>query len=177
VTDWDIDPAGVGRVLQATYDKSLELETHAGNYGSYLQGAAGNAGGMIADALGGFAISYNPSFNAIAAQVIASMTGAKDATVAYLDGHTEMALNAQRGATGAFDKQNKANQKQIDDDMYNREVDRQKAADSHSILDDVSKTIDTATSGKPAKAEPVEPYTGTGGTSTVDSGRTPDGAA
>ena len=60
---------------------------------------------MIADALNGFAISYNRSFNAIAGQIIASMTGAKDATLAYLDGHYEMALNAQRGANGVFDKQ------------------------------------------------------------------------
>jgi hypothetical protein len=167
MTDWDIDPAGVSQVLQATYDRSLDLETHAGNYGSYLQGAAGNAGGMIADALNGFAISYNRSFNAIAAQVIASMTGAKDATVAYLDGHYEMALNAQRGATGAFDKQHKADQQKIDKDMYNREVDRQKAADE-GLLTEVEKTIAVATGEK--KAEPIEPYTGTGGTSTVESG-------
>lgn len=167
MSDWDIDPAGVSRVLQATYDKSLELETHAGNYGSYLQGAAGNAGGMIADALNGFAISYNRSFTAIAAQVIASLTGAKDGTVAYLDGHYEMALNAQRGATGAFDKQRKADQPKIDKDMHNREVDRQKAADS-GLVTQVEETIAVATGQK--KAAPVEPYTGTGGTSTVDSG-------
>ena len=42
---------------------------------------------MIADALNGFAISYSRLFNAIAGQIIASMTGAKDATLAYLDGH------------------------------------------------------------------------------------------
>ena len=97
---------------------------------------------MVADALNGFAISYNRSFNAIAKQVIASMTGAKDGTVAYLDGHYEMALNAQRGATGAFDKQRKADQRKIDDDMYDRELDRQKAADASPDTGTVTKKLE-----------------------------------
>lgn len=124
MTDWDIDAAGVSRVLQATYGEAQKLQTAAGNYGQYLQGAAGNAGGMIADALNGFAIAFNPSFNAIAAQVVASMTGAKDATVAYLDGHYEMALNAQRGAAGAFDKQSRIDRRKIDEGMRQREAER-----------------------------------------------------
>ncbi|WP_410791751.1 DUF6507 family protein [Kribbella sp. C-35] len=173
MTDWDIDPEGVSQVLQATYDQALNLETYAGNYASYLQGAAGNAGGMIADALNGFAIAYNGSFNAIAAQIIASMTGAKDATIAYLDGHQEMALNAARGANGVFDREHEVAEHKSEEQMKSREAERPEPEAPSTGKGKFER------SGGLGGDElgPTEPYTGTGGTSTVDSGKTPGGAA
>jgi hypothetical protein len=173
MTDWDIDPEGVSQVLQATYDEATKLETYAGNYGSYLQGAAGNAGGMIADALNGFAITYNGSFNAIAAQIIASLTGAKDATIAYLDGHYEMALNAQRNANGAFDREHQVAQRKSDEQLKAREAARPEPEPPSTGTGKFER------SGGLGEEElgPAEPYTGTGGTSTVETGETPGGAA
>ncbi|MET9271940.1 DUF6507 family protein [Kribbella sp. NPDC003557] len=170
MTDWDIDPEGVSQVLQATYDEATKLETYAGNYGQYLQGAASNAGGLIADALNGFAISYNGSFNAIAAQVIASMTGAKDATIAYLDGHYEMALNAQRGANGAFDREHQVAQRKSEEQLKAREGQREPSSSGRPGAGKFEKAGGD-------ELGPAEPYTGTGATSTVESGKTPGGAA
>lgn len=176
MTDWDIDPEGVSRVLQATYDEALKLETYAGNYTSYLQGAAGNAGGMIADALNGFAIAYNGSFNAIAAQIIASMTGAKDATIAYLEGHQEMALTAARNANGVFDREHEVAERKSEEQMKTREAERPEPEAPSTGKGKFERSDKFDRIGGEEQV-PVEPYTGTGGTSTVETGTTPGGAA
>ena len=175
MTDWDIDPEGVSQVLQATYDEALKLETYAGNYTSYLQGAAGNAGGMIADALNGFAIAYNGSFNAIAAQIIASLTGAKDATIAYLEGHQEMALTAARNANGVFDREHEVAERKSEEQMKTREAERPEPEAPSTGKGKFERS--GGGFGKEEELGPTEPYTGTGGTSTVDTGTTPGGAA
>lgn len=60
-------------------------------------------GGLVALALSKFAEHTTPDLKFIAARAGKSLTGAVDATTAYLNGDLDMAAEAQRKALGAVD--------------------------------------------------------------------------
>ncbi|MFJ2502411.1 MULTISPECIES: DUF6507 family protein, partial [unclassified Streptomyces] len=67
-------------------------------------GKGGEAvGGLVALALSQFAEHTTPDLKFIAARAGKSLTGAVDATTAYLNGDLDMAAEAQRKALGAVD--------------------------------------------------------------------------
>jgi hypothetical protein len=100
--DWDIDVAGVNKVLQDTVKEAEPFDGLAKTYGEKLNtimtGLDYDAYKVVAVAMGEFAQHWSPTLEAAAKQVGASLTGAQNAVKAYMDGQEEMALTAQRAA-------------------------------------------------------------------------------
>ncbi|MFE6492368.1 DUF6507 family protein [Streptomyces sp. NPDC057748] len=123
MTGWDLKPQGIQGVLKTTGEVASEIQTHATSYGDHLSSAASSAGtitaeggkdgggkdgeqavgGLVALALSQFAEHTTPDLKFIAARAGKSLTGAVDATTAYLNGDLDMAAEAQRKALGAVD--------------------------------------------------------------------------
>lgn len=97
---WDIDPPGVKGVVDRTITAAEGFETHLTTYGNNLSSAAKNGGsGIVATALQDFANHHEAGIKAMVNQTTKSLTGAVNATKAYVDGDLEMAANAQRNAS------------------------------------------------------------------------------
>ncbi|PZT78107.1 MULTISPECIES: DUF6507 family protein [unclassified Streptomyces] len=110
MTKWDIDPAGVRRVLMKTAKVGGEFEKEFTSYNNDLVGSASSAGTLV---LGGTAIPEGGAFGPVAqalqefqegtlddlkflpVRTAKSMTGARLATEEYLKGDLEMAKNKQ----------------------------------------------------------------------------------
>ncbi|SFY17293.1 DUF6507 family protein [Streptomyces atratus] len=124
MTGWDLKPQGIQGVLKTTGEVASKIQTHATSYGDHLSSAASSAGtisaegggdggggkggeqavgGLVALALSKFAEHTTPDLKFIAARAGKSLTGAVDATTAYLNGDLDMAAEAQRKALGAVD--------------------------------------------------------------------------
>ncbi|MFF3953724.1 DUF6507 family protein [Streptomyces sp. NPDC001890] len=123
MTGWDLKPQGIQGVLKTTGEVASKIQTHATSYGDHLSSAASSAGtitaegggdgggkggeqavgGLVALALSQFAEHTTPDLKYIAARAGKSLTGAVDATTAYLNGDLDMAAEAQRKALGAVD--------------------------------------------------------------------------
>lgn len=124
MTGWDLKPQGIQGVLKTTGEVASKIETYATSYGDHLSSAAASAGtitaegggnsgggkdgegavgGLVALALSQFAEHTTPDLKFIAARAGKSLTGAVDATTAYLNGDLDMAAEAQRKALGAVD--------------------------------------------------------------------------
>ncbi|MFF3781348.1 DUF6507 family protein [Streptomyces sp. NPDC001933] len=121
MTGWDLKPQGIQGVLKTTGEVASKIQTHATSYGDHLTSAASSAGtitaegggggeggeqavgGLVALALSQFAEHTTPDLKFIAARAGKSLTGAVDATTAYLNGDLDMAAEAQRKALGAVD--------------------------------------------------------------------------
>ncbi|MFF3395194.1 DUF6507 family protein [Streptomyces sp. NPDC002669] len=126
MTGWDLKPQGIQGVLKTTGETASKIQTHATSYGDHLTSAASSAGtisadagaggggggdgkgedavgGLVALALSQFAEHTTGDLKFIAARAGKSLTGAVDATTAYLNGDLEMAAEAQRKALGAVD--------------------------------------------------------------------------
>ncbi|MEU0626657.1 DUF6507 family protein [Streptomyces sp. NPDC005989] len=123
MTGWDLKPQGIQGVLKTTGEVASKIQTHATSYGDHLSSAASSAGtitaegggdgggkdgeqavgGLVALALSQFAEHTTPDLKFIAARAGKSLTGAVDATTAYLNGDLDMAAEAQRKALGAVD--------------------------------------------------------------------------
>jgi hypothetical protein len=101
MTSWDINPEGVQTALTATHAAALPLQKHAKAYGAAIEAVFPEVGDRVAYNLGEFATHYENAFADITAQVVASLNGAANATVAYLDGQQNMALAAQRNSRDA----------------------------------------------------------------------------
>lgn len=99
---WDIQPAGVRGVLGRVQGVADEFDGHVRTMNSAMEGAASQASsGIIAQALSGFAESQRSSIEFVFTRTGAAMTGAANATRAYVQGDLEMAANAQASATAA----------------------------------------------------------------------------
>ncbi|WP_405716712.1 MULTISPECIES: DUF6507 family protein [unclassified Streptomyces] len=125
MTGWDLKPQGIQGVLKTTGEVASKIQTHATSYGDHLSSAASSAGtitaegggdgggggkdgegavgGLVALALSQFAEHTTGDLKFIAARAGKSLTGAVDATTAYLNGDLDMAAEAQRKALGAVD--------------------------------------------------------------------------
>ncbi|MDE3719944.1 DUF6507 family protein [Nocardiopsis sp. N85] len=105
MSSWDIDPARVGGVLEATLGhlgdeegtggltrELSQLETHLGN-------AVEECGsGIVSDALGRFAEHYFGVLGDMAGTTLRAVEGAYEATTHYMEGNLEMAAEAQANA-------------------------------------------------------------------------------
>ncbi|MEV0601245.1 DUF6507 family protein [Streptomyces sp. NPDC050315] len=116
---WDLQPQGISGVLKTTGEFAGKIEGHAKAYGDHLQSAASSAGtitaegggqggekaagGLVALALSQFAEHTTSDLKFIAARAGKSLTGAVEATTAYLNGDLDMAAEAQRKALGVPD--------------------------------------------------------------------------
>jgi hypothetical protein len=125
MTGWDLHPQGIQTVLRTTGEIASKIETHVKSYGDHLQSAAESAGtisadaptggssggggqggggggkavaGLVALALSQFADHTETDLKFIAARAGKSLTGARDATLAYLHGDLQMAADAQHRA-------------------------------------------------------------------------------
>ncbi|GAA3478415.1 MULTISPECIES: DUF6507 family protein [Streptomyces] len=122
MTGWDLKPQGIQGVLKTTGETAGKIETYAKSYGEHLTSAATSAGtitaeggdgggkdgekaagGLVALALSQYAEHATSDLKFIAARAGKSLTGAVDATTAYLNGDLEMAAESQRKALGVPD--------------------------------------------------------------------------
>ncbi|WP_392752363.1 DUF6507 family protein [Streptomyces sp. LN590] len=119
MTGWDLKPQGIQGVLKTTGETAGKLESYAKSYGKHLTSAATSAGtitaedggeggekaggGLVALALSQYAEHATTDLKFIAARAGKSLTGAVDATTAYLNGDLEMAAESQRKALGIPD--------------------------------------------------------------------------
>ncbi|MFE9764300.1 DUF6507 family protein [Streptomyces sp. NPDC005808] len=119
MTGWDLKPQGIQGVLKAAGETASHIETYATSYGEHLTSAASSAGtvsaegggsggeqpagGLVALALSQYAEHAAVDLKFIAARAGKSLTGAVEATTAYLNGDEEMAAEAQRRALGVPD--------------------------------------------------------------------------
>lgn len=110
MSGWDIDPVGVQAVLEKTVEFAKKIEPWGKDYAAHLQSSATSAGtlymgtgerpqaGLVGAALAEFAEKTQTDLATVAARAGASLTGASEATKAYLNGDLEMAAEAQREA-------------------------------------------------------------------------------
>ncbi|MEV5205827.1 DUF6507 family protein [Streptomyces sp. NPDC053720] len=123
MTGWDLKPQGIQGVLKTTGEVASKIQTYATSYGDHMTSAASSAGtitaeggdgggggkdgegvgGLVALALSQFAEHTTGDLKFVAARAGKSLTGAVDATTAYLNGDLDMAAEAQRKALGAVD--------------------------------------------------------------------------
>ncbi|MFI6942929.1 DUF6507 family protein [Streptomyces sp. NPDC050418] len=116
MSGWDIRPQGVQGVLKTAGETAGGIEKQATAFGEHLKSAATSAGtvaadgaegadngGLVALALSQFAEHAVKDIKFVAARAGKSLTGAVEATTAYLDGDLTMAAQAQREALGAPD--------------------------------------------------------------------------
>ncbi|GAB2645490.1 DUF6507 family protein [Kribbella swartbergensis] len=100
--DWDIDVEGVNKVLTDTSTAAQPFDALAKSYGDNLtaimEGLNYDVFTVVAVAVSEYAQHWAPTLDAAAKQVGASLTGAQNAVMAYMNGQEEMALNAQRAA-------------------------------------------------------------------------------
>jgi Family of unknown function (DUF6507) len=99
VPRWDIDPAGVRGVVTRTAERAGGFQ---GQYEAYLtnvnSAAQTSQSGVVSGAVGAFFTAHEQTMPNIAKQAGASLDGAVNATVHYLNGDNDMALTAQRNA-------------------------------------------------------------------------------
>ncbi len=100
--DWDIDVAGASKVLTDTVTEAEPFDGLAKSYGEQLgaimEGLKYETFTIVAVALSEYGQHWQPTLEAAAKQVGASLTGAQNALKAYMDGQEEMVMNAQRNA-------------------------------------------------------------------------------
>jgi hypothetical protein len=118
MSGWDLQPQGIQGVLKTTGEIAGHFEGQLKAYSEHLESAATNAGtisaegeggssekggggGLVALALSQFAEHTAAELKFMAARAGKSLTGAVEATTAYLNGDTEMAAEAQRKALAA----------------------------------------------------------------------------
>lgn len=101
---WDIQPAGVQGVLTQVQGVAEDFDGHLRTLNTAMEGAAQQASSeIIANALGDFAEAQRGDIQFVFTRTGAALTGAANATQAYLQGDLEMAANAQAQATSAPD--------------------------------------------------------------------------
>lgn len=104
MTGWNIDPAGVSSVLHRTDAVAAEFETQLTTLNSGLEGAAGQSSSeIVASALQGYAESATSDIRFVLTRTGACLSGAAQATNAYVHGDLQMAANAQASAAAAPD--------------------------------------------------------------------------
>jgi len=100
--DWDVDVPGVNSVLKKTQAAAKPFDGLAKSYGDDLtdimNGLNYDIFKVVASAVGEYSKHWAPTLEASAKQVGASLTGAMNATKAFMAGQEEMVQNAQRAA-------------------------------------------------------------------------------
>jgi hypothetical protein len=93
---WSIDPVGVVAVLTSVKDKATllgdALSSLEGDLTSAVQGSQSQA---IADAVQAWMGTEAPGLEGVSTRITAAVTGASEATNAYVQGDLDMAADAQ----------------------------------------------------------------------------------
>jgi hypothetical protein len=104
--DWDINVEGSVKVLTDTATAAEPFDslttTYGEKLGTLMQGLNYEAFMYVAAAIGDYAEHWTPTLEAAATQVGASLTGAQNAILAYMEGQEQMAMNAQRNAANGY---------------------------------------------------------------------------
>lgn len=101
---WDIDPAGVQRVLAATEGLATEFDGQVTALNAGMEGAMTQSGSdLVAGALADFGASQSRNIEFVFTRTGAAINGAAQATNAYVAGDEQMAVNAQAAAASAPD--------------------------------------------------------------------------
>ncbi|WP_214407022.1 DUF6507 family protein [Pseudonocardia lacus] len=104
MTRWDIDPAGVRSVLTNTEAVAQEFDGQMQTLNTGIEGAAAQSSSeIVASALAGFAESAAADIGFVFTRTGACLSGAAQATNAYVEGDLQMAANAQASADAAPD--------------------------------------------------------------------------
>jgi hypothetical protein len=104
MTSWDISPDGVRAVLGRTEAVAAEFETQMSDLDAAIVGAAAQSSStIVAEALSGYAASARADFAFIFTRTGACLTGAANATSAYVEDDQEMAAHAQAAASASPD--------------------------------------------------------------------------
>lgn len=99
---WDVEPAGVRGVLGRTEHVASGFEGHLRGLESALEGAGRqSSSGIVARALGGWAQAESAAMRFCFTRAGEAMSGAANATRAYVAGDEEMAANAASSASAA----------------------------------------------------------------------------
>jgi hypothetical protein len=102
VVDWKINPAGVQEVLTKTQTAAEPFDGLAKTYGddltNIMHGLDYDVFRIVGGAIGEYSAHWAPILEGAAKQVGASLTGAQNATLAYMNGQQEMARNAMAEA-------------------------------------------------------------------------------
>jgi Family of unknown function (DUF6507) len=103
MTGYRIDPQGVETVLNATKSDAEEFGTILEPLQGWVEFAATGTGGSgaIIPALQSFFENQSEGLKAIGTRATAAITGAYEATKAYIDGDLEMVQTYQRNAAVA----------------------------------------------------------------------------
>jgi hypothetical protein len=96
---WDIDPAGVRGVVTRTTGEARAFEGQATTYADKMQSAVTASGSQIVgQALVDFATYRQTAFSDLTSTTSRVLTGAVEATLAYMHGDLQMAETAQKNA-------------------------------------------------------------------------------
>ncbi|CAM3765742.1 DUF6507 family protein [Nocardiopsis rhodophaea] len=105
MSGWDIDPEGVGAVLNKVYSHTGGEDGEGGlvgtltSMGKHLEYAGECAKSFPVNyALAEFAEHYGPQLNNMVAKTASAIDGCSTATRAYMNGNLEMAAEAQNNA-------------------------------------------------------------------------------
>lgn len=102
MTSWSIQPEGVIQVLKNVESEAIELGTSLDTLPASLEAAAlGTQSAAIAEAIQGWMEMESPTLKGVSQRINAAMTGAADATKAYIQGDLEMAANVQAAQVAA----------------------------------------------------------------------------
>ena len=97
---WDIEPAGVGGVVNRTKDVAEDFEGQLTAIDGALSGGANNSGsGIVQQAISDYVNSSTPDIKFVVYRTGQTLTAAVKATNAYIEGDLQMAADAQRSAT------------------------------------------------------------------------------
>jgi hypothetical protein len=103
MTGYRIDPKGVETVLNATKSDAEKFGTILKPLQGLVEFAATGTGGSIIPALQSFFENQSVGLKAINTRVGAAITGAYEATKAYVEGDLEMVQTYQKNAAVAAD--------------------------------------------------------------------------
>lgn len=100
---YDIDPAGVKKVLTSTGHEAGKFEKVLAPMSGHVESAVGGCGssGAIVPALNAFLEAQSRRLEGIGQRVNACLTGAAAATTAYVNGDEEMVATYQTNASHA----------------------------------------------------------------------------
>lgn len=96
MTSWSIQPDGVIQVLKNVEAEAIELGSSLETLPASLEAAVmGTNSAAISEAVQGWMAMEGPMLKGVSQRINAAMTGAADATKAYIQGDLDMAANVQ----------------------------------------------------------------------------------
>jgi hypothetical protein len=96
MTSWSIQPEGVIQVLKNVESEATEMGSSLETLPASLEAAVtGTQSAAISEAIQGWMAMESPTLKSVSQRINAAMTGAAEATKAYIQGDLDMAANVQ----------------------------------------------------------------------------------